>query len=120
MSRPGLESRIVCCMLGRRAVVLSEDDFQTLAWRDFILFAWDSPEMRAAFEKSTKLKLLNPPVSPLEAMIDKATGASEDVASVYVQSFIAWVTVWHWGLEEAPAAYREELKKGLPFRMPNP
>lgn len=101
---------------------MTRDEIQEIAWRDFINYAWLEPQMRQAFESTTKLRLHLKPTNSLEALIDTATGAQSSIDGEYMKAFVAWVTVWHWGLSEAPVAYQKEFaemcKKGLAFPEP--
>ena len=85
------------------------DDLNALAWRDFLMWAWNEPEMRAMFTEKTGVDVAAI-TSPIDAAIDAATGARESVAA----QFIEWATCEHWGVEHAPAAYRKAIasKKG--------
>jgi hypothetical protein len=83
---------------------MSLDDFNTIAWRDFILWAWNEPEMRAQFTAKTGLEIQSV-TSPINAAIDAATGANTSVAA----RFIVWATREHWGVEHAPLAYQKAL-----------
>ena len=80
------------------------DDLNTIAWRDFLLWAWNEPEMRAQFAAKTGAKIQSV-TSPINAAIDAATGARESVAA----RFIEWATREHWGVEHAPVAYQRTL-----------
>ena len=80
------------------------DDLNTIAWRDFLLWAWNEPEMRAQFAAKTGIEI-QPVTSPINAAIDAATGARESVAT----QFIEWATLEHWGVEHTPEAYRRTL-----------
>lgn len=80
------------------------DDFNTIAWRDFLVWAWNEPEMRAQFAADTGVEIQSV-TSPINAAIDAATGASKSVAA----RFIEWATREHWGLEHAPVAYQKAL-----------
>ena len=80
------------------------DDLNTIAWRDFLLWAWNEPEMRAQFTAKTGVELRSV-TSPINAAIDAVTGVRESVAA----QFIEWATREHWGIEHAPAAYRKTL-----------
>lgn len=83
---------------------MTQDEFNAIAWRDFIMWAWNDPKMRDEFTATTGLKI--PGVTtPINAAIDAATGARKIPAA----KFIEWATREHWGLEQAPAAYRESL-----------
>ena len=80
------------------------DDLNTLAWRDFLMWAWNAPEMRAQFTAKTGLEM-KAVTSPINAAIDEATGARDSLAA----QFIEWATREHWGVEHAPTAYQETL-----------
>lgn len=82
------------------------DDLNTIAWHDFLTWAWSEAEMRAQFTAATGLKI-ETVKAPINAAIDDATGASESLAA----RFIEWATREHWGLEHAPAAYQQAIKK---------
>ena len=81
------------------------DDLNTIAWRDFLLWAWNEPEMREQFATATGVEIRSV-TSPINAAIDTATGIRESVAA----QFIEWATREHWGLEHAPAAYQRTLE----------
>ncbi len=49
----------------------------TAGWMGFLRWAIIQPEFRAEFEKETGLKFVSLPPSPLEALIDRATGMDE-------------------------------------------
>ena len=80
------------------------DALNTLAWRDFLTWAWNEPEMRAQFTAKTGIDIQGV-TAPINAAIDAATGANASVAL----RFIEWATCEHWGLEHAPEAYQKEL-----------
>ncbi len=83
---------------------MTKDDFAAIMWAGFVQWAASEPYMRAAFKDGTGLVLLPPPATPIEAMVDEATGAARNTAA-----FIEWVTREHWGLDEAPQSYRNAL-----------
>jgi hypothetical protein len=85
---------------------LTIDDFNEIAWRDFVMWAWSEPQMRKQFTKATGLKI-EASTTPIEAAIDAVTGARKSVMT----QFVEWATREHWGLEHAPVAYREMLAK---------
>jgi hypothetical protein len=82
------------------------DELNTIAWRDFILWAWNEPEMRTLFAAKTGIEI-QAVTSPINATIDAATGARDSVAA----KFIEWATRDHWGLEHAPVAYQKAITK---------
>lgn len=82
------------------------DDLNTIAWRDFLVWAWNEPEMRAQFAAATGVEIQTI-TAPIDAAIDAATGATKSVAS----RFIEWATREHWGVDHAPKAYQESLAR---------
>ena len=86
---------------------MTEDDFNAIAWRDFVAFAWGEPGMREAFTAATSMALMPAARSPIEAMVDIAT----DAQAKALEAFIEWVTRTHWGIDHAPKAYRDTLAK---------
>jgi len=78
-----------------------------LAFRDFVMFAWEDKKMRAEFERETGMKRTPAPTSPLEVMVDEATG----VHSEYANAFFAWA-VKQWGDEDDPE-YQAAVAAGL-------
>lgn len=83
---------------------MTPDEFNQIAWRDFVLWAWSEPQMRAQFTAATGIKI-QPATSPIDAAIDVATGARDNV----MNRFVEWATRNHWGVEHAPAAYQKML-----------
>lgn len=83
---------------------MTADDFNTIAWHDFLLWAWNEPEMRAQFTAKTGIEIQSV-TSPINAAIDAATEATSSLAA----RFIKWATLEHWGIEHAPAAYQKAL-----------
>jgi hypothetical protein len=61
----------------------------------FVMWAFSEPEFRKAFEDHSGMKLPGNS-SPLEAMIDKATGFQDAV----LHAFIEWCIKEHWGEAE--------------------
>lgn len=85
---------------------MTQDEFNTIAWSDFILWAWNEPEMRTQFTAKTGIEIQHI-TSPINAAIDAATGALPNKS--LAASFIQWATREHWGVEHAPAAYQKML-----------
>lgn len=83
---------------------MTADDFNAIAWHDFLLWAWNEPEMRAQFTAKTGIEIQSV-TAPINAAIDVATERHESIAA----RFIEWATREHWGIEHAPAAYRKKL-----------
>ncbi len=104
---------------------MTSDEFDAIAWHDFVLWAWAEPSMCAAFMKDTGLTLrgaylkAGKDLSPIERMIDAATKPSTVIASPparpgqsverHAAEFLEWVTIHHWGIDSAPKAYRDHL-----------
>lgn len=65
---------------------MTKEEFQEIAWRDFMVFATGDRSIREEFEQATKQKL------------DEHN----------MEDFVAWVTINHWGLDEAPQKFREK------------
>ena len=83
--------------------VKSGDWLMDAMWGSFVGWAWSEPKMRAAFTKDTGIVLSGSTArSPLDAMIDTATGRADHEA----HEFVKWVTREHWGMDYAPAAFR--------------
>lgn len=80
------------------------DRLSEAAWVGFIQWAHRFPEIRARFTAETGL-VLGAPCTSLEAMIDVVTGARDSL----LEQFVEWATREIWGLEYAPAKYREFL-----------
>lgn len=67
-------------------------DYMAPAWAGCLSWAIGEPEIRATFERETRMKFAAPK-SGLDRMIDEATGHS----SAYVKAFIEWANVNVWG-----------------------
>jgi hypothetical protein len=85
---------------------MTRDDFQALAWADFLRFAIHSKEIRDAFARETGRRIFSA-ASPLEAMIDDVAGKDGDD----VMAFTIWVTRTQWGWDEAPASFRKDAEE---------
>ena len=57
-----------------------------------VRWAWENPETREAFEKDTGMRVAQ---SPIDAMVDEATGYDKEVAD----AFVRWVIANVWGEE---------------------
>jgi hypothetical protein len=82
---------------------VTRDDLNAIGWRDFLLWAWSEPQMRAQFTAATGTEIRA--VTPIDTAIDAATGAGGKL----VAQFIEWATREHWGLEHAPEAYQQAI-----------
>ena len=80
------------------------DDLNTIAWRDFLTWAWNEPDLREQFTATTGIEIRSV-TAPIDAAIDTATGASKSLAA----QFIEWATREHWGIEHAPVAYQKAI-----------
>lgn len=83
---------------------MTREEFNEIAWRDFIVFAWAQDEAHAAFRGATGRPQRPKTGSFLDAMIDKACGVQED--DQYKEEFVAWITKNHWGENYAPEKWR--------------
>lgn len=84
---------------------MAEDILNEIAWRDFILFAWGQEDAHAAFRGATRRPQRTRTNSPLDVLIDRAVGGSED--DTYMTEFVDWVTVNHWGENYAPEKWKK-------------
>ncbi len=73
-----------------------DNPLMQLAFRDFVFWLWDQEVYRRLFETETKTPPLLAAKTPLEAMIDEATGANGE----YVEKFVEWAIKTQWGEEE--------------------
>lgn len=67
-------------------------DFMAQAWVDCLRWASSSPEIIERFQKETGVRV-RPIRSPLDAMIDNATGYNRDC----FEKFVAWFNENIWG-----------------------
>lgn len=86
----------------------AQEEFNEMALRDFILFAWSQDEAHAAFRGATGRPQQPKTGSFLDAMIDKACGV--EVNDKYIEEFIEWVTKTHWGENFAPEKWRNKFR----------
>lgn len=77
------------------------------AWRSFVSWAFDQPEMRQQYTAETGRPWPAKPRNGLDAMIDQATGHAEH----HAEDFMLWVTAAHWGDEMIPEAVRALLAR---------
>lgn len=82
---------------GHKGVLSGRDYLMAIAWRDFLSYAHQEPQMVAAFNKATGRHYQVPGVTPSDAQLH------DDAAA-----FVLWVTREHWGMDCAPASYRAE------------
>jgi aldehyde:ferredoxin oxidoreductase len=66
--------------------------FRSVAWSDFIRWATEKREMQAAFLKAT----------------------GEEVTAESMERFVDWLTIHHWGVNEAPRLMQERLRAKEP------
>ena len=79
------------------------------AWAAFVRWAFQQAELRQRFTAETGIRLYSPPKSPIDALIDQATGAPTTISERDLNAFVKWATVELWGLDDAPEAYRKEI-----------
>ncbi len=87
---------------------MTAETLNDIAWRDFVMFAWSQDKAHAAFRGATGRPQRSRTNSPLDLLIDKAVGGSED--DKYMQEFVDWVTRTHWGENFAPKKWPKLLK----------
>lgn len=86
---------------------MSKEAFMEGAWASFVQWAWSEPKMREAYETHTREKLfVQVGSSPLDRMIDSATGYNK-AKDEQISRFVDWVTIHHWGVKDAPEAWRK-------------
>lgn len=84
---------------------MTEAEFNEMAWRDFVMFAWSQDDAHAAFRGATgRPQRTKRGCAPINFMIDRAVGGSEDDA--YMHEFVDWVTRTQWGEEMAPEGWQ--------------
>ena len=92
---------------------MTQDEFNEIAWRDFIVFSWSQNDAHAAFRGATgRPQRSRHGCSPIDAMIDKAVGGAED--EKYMEEFVRWVTKNHWGESYAPEKMKSALRQQTP------
>lgn len=72
-------------------------EYMLPAWLGCIRYALGNPEIVAAFRHATGNKW-EPGKTPLDRMIDEATGADR----AWVEAFVRWVNVNVWGPIDGP------------------
>lgn len=84
---------------------VSRDAFNSAAWASFVQFAWTQDDAHKAFRGATGRPQRARTRSPLDVLIDNATGGSID--EQYMTEFVDWVTREHWGEAYAPEEWRK-------------
>ena len=75
---------------------IPSDPLMAVTWRDCLVWAASEDGFRARFEADTGMKLPKSSSSPLDKMIDEATGFDKAIA----EAFIDWFNENVWGDEE--------------------
>ena len=83
---------------------ITYDDFAAISWASFVSFAFRTPGFRDAFVADGG-KLAKPATSPIDHMIDAATGHVESE----IADFVLWATRKHFGMRYAPRGYRDSV-----------
>ena len=92
---------------------MTQDEFNEIAWRDFIFFSWSQEGAHAAFRGATgRPQRSKRGCSPLDAMINNAVGGAED--DKYMEEFVHWVTKNHWGENYAPEKWKSVFLQQTP------
>lgn len=73
-----------------------DNPIMQIAFRDFVNFAYRTPEMLEAFKLHSGIDLAAK-ATPIDAMIDDATGKTE----ADMQKFLDWLIEFHWGAESS-------------------
>lgn len=84
---------------------MTADEFNVLAWREFLDWAISHPAVRAQFAGETGICL---------DQIEREPGGDGAAGHPAVRAFVRWATEKHWGIEHAPAAYRAVIEAAEP------
>lgn len=84
---------------------MTREDFQAVAWSDFLRYAISDKDLLNAFTQDTG-RQLSTATSRLDAMIDEATGKDADD----MMAFVIWATETLWGWDESPASFRKDAE----------
>lgn len=82
-------------MSEERRAGLTQDEFNQIAWRDFVDWAAREQGMVDAFNAATGRHYRKLFFSPNDAQLKEDT-----------EAFVRWVTENHWGLDYAPKSYQ--------------
>lgn len=95
-----------------------ESGFMEDAWASFVSWAYDQPGIRGEFERDTGFMPLGKAArNNVEKAIDQACGYTppdDDKIRRYMEVFVLWVTVIHWGREYAPACIKQKIEEIRP------
>jgi hypothetical protein len=95
------------------AETMPDDPLMALAWRDCLSWAVGEPEILGAFQRETGTAYAAPR-TPLDRMIDKATGVEEHVA----RAFVKWFNANVWG-EDSPDASTDTTRSTSVVELPD-
>jgi len=95
---------------------MTQDWFNSIAWSDFVMWAFQQPPIREQFTRETGIALpdgatANKPGAwnmLKHETLPKGPPGREDV----LLKFVDWVTIHHWGVEHAPPKMRARLASG--------
>lgn len=76
------------------------------AWIGFLNWAIGVEELRQQFTEETGILIPTAPRTPLEAMIDEATGYQDD----WMRKYVVWVSEAYWGAEDETPSVIEKFK----------
>jgi hypothetical protein len=108
-------------MIEQRIGAFTRETLNEIAWRDFVLFAWEHEDAHTAFRgatgrpQPTKARTSG---TPIDTLIDKAMGGQED--DTYMTEFVDWVTRNHWGENYAPEKWKNLRIKRASTAPPPP
>jgi hypothetical protein len=84
-------------MSEERRAGLTQDEFNQIAWRDFLIFAMNEGRMVDAFNRATGRHYQERGASTTDAQLASDT-----------EAFVLWVTENHWGMDYAPLSYQKD------------
>lgn len=92
---------------------MNESIIMEAAWYSFVDWAGCQQSILDEFHAATGLRYQPPPKTPLDAMIDQATGYDkqriENNKKVF-EEFVLWVSENVWGLDESPPKVRAAIE----------
>jgi hypothetical protein len=74
---------------------LSQDDWNSIGWRDYLMWAMSERRMIDAFNTDTGRHYCERGGNPSDAQLAEDT-----------EAFVLWVTENHWGMDYAPLSYQ--------------
>ncbi len=103
-TRASCSTRTCCanCRSASRGACSSDASVsKSFAWRDCLTWAIAEPQVLAEYTRDTGATIMPAPTSPIERMVDDATGAQRKS----VEDFMAWFNVNIWGDDPFQATF---------------